>query len=123
MTPTSVGIGFAFLVVIICAALTISFAYSEIRRKNKELDKKDARITELLNRLQSGDLHTFLSMQLNSGPSTPVAPESHVGMSDAEELARLGKSQGLGYELHDDSEFADTLAEFGIDDFIERPDR
>lgn len=114
MTATEVAVGFAFLVVSICAGLTVSSAYAEVRRKNKEIAAKDKTIEALLNRLQSEDLHTFLALQQTVAP---VAPDSgnYVGMSDSEELQRLGKSQGLGYEIHDDSEFADTLTELGID--------
>lgn len=114
MTATEVAVGFAFLVVAICAGLTVSSAYAEVRRKNKEIAAKDKTIEALLNRLQSEDLHTFLALQQTVAP---VAQDSgkYVGMSDTEELERLGKSQGLGYEIHDDSEFADTLTELGID--------
>lgn len=35
--------------------------------------------------------------------------------AELEQLQAMGGTQGIGYELHDDSEFGDVLGEFGID--------
>lgn len=106
------------LIALIASLLMLGFCQvfylTELKRKNTELDKKDATIQSLLNRLQSEDLHTFLSLETNRESSTPVAGfPNRVGMSDEEELVRLGQAQGIGIELNDDREFTDTLTELG----------
>lgn len=66
-----------------------------------------------MNRLQSGDLKTFLSLS----PTEPFqTPESaNVARTDQHELEVLGNAEGIGIGLFDDgTEFADTLHEFGV---------
>lgn len=66
-----------------------------------------------MNRLQSGDLRTFLTLS----PTQPFeTPESaNVAHTDQHELEVLGTAEGIGTGLFDDgTEFADTLHEFGV---------
>jgi hypothetical protein len=74
----------------------------------------------LMDRIQSGDLKTFLSLRTTNSPLEPYEFPKLVSQTDEAELARLGQAQGIGYELNDDAEFTSTLAELGIDEFIER---
>jgi len=74
----------------------------------------------LMNRIQAGDLKTLLSLQVNTNaegiPQVWPKPESQ---TDEAELARLGTTQGLGYELYDpatdDAELRAVLDELGAD--------
>lgn len=67
-----------------------------------------------MNRLQSGDLRTFHSLQSPSpiGESFAVLPQTDE--AELERLKDLGRLSGLGEEIYDD-EFHATAAEFGID--------
>lgn len=73
-------------------------------------------IEGLLNRMQSGDLKTLLSLQ----QTAQAAPDiSYQSSHDVAELKILAGGQGLGMELYDDGvrdadEFAAALDELGI---------
>jgi hypothetical protein len=75
-----------------------------------------------MDRIQAGDLKTFLSLRINSDSSTELVGDfpNPVLQTDAAELERLGASQGIGYELNDDSELRATFDELGIGEFIGR---
>jgi hypothetical protein len=76
-----------------------------------------------MDRIQAGDLKTFLSLQTNNNPvAFDFAAQPQYSQSDEAELQRLGAAQGVGYELNDDNEFEHTLTELGIDGLITRDD-
>lgn len=71
-----------------------------------------------MNRLQAGDLQTYLRLQDSISNTPPVA--EYVSAHDIEELSRMqGAATGLGVNLYDDSTDRDdllaTLNEFGIE--------
>src|SRR4051812_37560691 len=79
--------------------------------QSQDLKYREEVIQSLLNRLQSGDLKTFLSMS----PTIPFDAPEPVAHTDAHELEVLGSAEGIGIGLFDDgTEFADTLHEFGV---------
>lgn len=120
MNQTSLALVlFTLIVIVVCAVLVISFLMNELKRKSKEIDRLQIVVTDFINRAQSGDLPTYLSMHYNS--ATPVAEPAgfpdNLARDDQSELARsLGQTQGLGQEIFDDDPELDaTLAEFGIE--------
>lgn len=123
MTLVETLVGGLILTIVICAVLVTTFLSTELKKKNKEIEKLQELITDFINRAQSGDLPTYLSLKFNTDNPTPVAgfPEN-VSRDDLTEYARLqGQTQGLGQEIYDDDpELESTLAELGIDvSFIE----
>lgn len=67
-----------------------------------------------MDRLQAGDLKSYLAMQAPVAmPDVALIPKTDE--AELKQLMALGGAQGLGYDLNDDSEFGDTLSEFGID--------
>lgn len=81
---------------------------------DEQLDLANSRVTELLNRLQSGDFRTFAALQQIEPPEVRLRPKT-----DLEELRILGETQGYGeINFHDgdadDSEFRDAMGELGI---------
>jgi hypothetical protein len=72
-----------------------------------------------MDRIQAGDLKTFLSLRTEATTQLGEYPQP-VSQSDAAELERLGASQGIGYELNDDVELDATFTELGLDGFFER---
>jgi hypothetical protein len=76
-----------------------------------------------MNRIQSGDLKTFLSLANDpSGETQPFAFPATQLNTDEAELARLGAAQGVGYTLDDDDELRETFNELGVTEFIGRPE-
>jgi hypothetical protein len=63
------------------------------------LISREKTIDSLLNRLQSGDLKTLLSLQATV--DTPATPD-YLSTHDQKELEIISQSQGLGIELYDD---------------------
>jgi hypothetical protein len=73
-----------------------------------------------MDRIQSGDLKTFLSLRTDATTSFTGDFPDPVSQTDAAELERLGAAQGLGYGINDDDELAATFAELGVDGLIFR---
>jgi hypothetical protein len=63
------------------------------------LTSREKTIESLLNRLQSGDLKTLLSLQATV--DTPESPD-YRSTHDIKELETISQGQGLGFELYDD---------------------
>lgn len=72
------------------------------------LASREKTIESLLNRLQSGDLKTLLSLQQSTDP--PETPD-YITRTDRAELEILSQAQGIGYEVLDDGA-ADDFDEF-----------
>lgn len=76
-------------------------------------DERKAK-SELMNRLQAGDLKTLMALE------TPVVPvTTYHSAHDTKELETLSQGQGLGYEIYDDGtrdsdEFLAAVDELGI---------
>jgi hypothetical protein len=71
-----------------------------------------------MDRIQAGDLKTFLSLRTEATGQITDYPQL-ILQTDQAELERLGASQGLGYELHDnDDELRATFNDLGISEFI-----
>lgn len=67
-----------------------------------------------MDRLQAGDLKSYLAMSAPAEfPEVKLIPRTDG--AELQQLSDLAGTQGLGYELNDDSEFGDTLGEFGIE--------
>lgn len=71
-----------------------------------------------MDRIQAGDLKTFLSLRTEATGSVTNDFPNIVLQTDSAELARLGAAQGIGYEINDDDELDATFAELGLDRFI-----
>lgn len=72
-----------------------------------------------MDRIQAGDLKTFLSLRTEAtGQFISEYPQPPL-QTDEAELARLGASQGIGYELNDNDELSATFTELGLDGFID----
>lgn len=72
------------------------------------LTSREAAIESLLNRMQSGDLKTLLSLQATT---QPVPDVDYIPRHDQAELAIIGQAQGLGDVIYDDAD-AELAATF-----------
>lgn len=102
--------------ILLSAGLTYLMTYLEKKSLSAVLDDQRKQIQELLNRIQSNDIHTFATMQANTNP--PVSSDEPMyPRSDEAEARRMvemyGGVEGIGDVIYD-QEDQDLLSDLGF---------
>src|SRR5215510_11588547 len=98
-----------FALIWLATIILIPRMFSSTLKISREMLDKQLQINEqLLNRLQAGDLQTYLRLQSQESTSEPSV--AYVSAHDLQELARIqGAATGLGDFIYDDSTDRDEL--------------